>query len=409
MIKLPSLVENVIDHRVKQLLGISSDNQFKSRDLQRLSLKVKQLSDYFTKKQEERPQFYLEDKDLMAAYLAYFLPSNLLKINKPLLELTNHSQGNLLSPSGKKMSILDLGCGPGTASLGVINFLANGQVFEKEIELSITAADNTQQNIDEANIMMRRLWEAYSDNLSARNITSLTTKCLKLDMRDSGRQLENEKYDLVILSNSIGETLQNETAGSEGAKMIDSLIINHLKKDGSLLVIEPALRESSRRLLKVRDEILKGENINLYSPCITQAECEALINKKDWCHEGYVWEKSSLIKEIDSRTGFNKSLLKYSYIILREDGKKFEDGLLEEGVEYFRVVSDLLVMKGEKKIFLCGKRGRIQVGRLDRHRSESNEGFDEMKRGDVVEIDGLYQKGAVLRINGESSIKVISL
>ena len=75
------------------------------------------------------------------------------------------------------------------------------------------------------------------------------------------------------------------------------------------------------------------------------------------------------------------------------------------GKDLFRVVSDLRVMKGEKRVFLCGEAGRIEVGRLDRERSALNALFDSLKRGELVKIEGLLKKGALFRIGQEGRVE----
>lgn len=412
MTTLPEIVDDLILERVKQLLEVPENSPLKESDLKKLALNTKRLSDYFTKKVEERPELYLKDDRLMAAYLAYFLPSNLLKVNKPLCELNLHPAIDLLSDSGGKLSVLDLGCGPGTATLGLINFLAQREPREGPLSLNLMAADNTQQCLHEASLMTRRLWNAYSKKLPENQLADLTVRTVKLDMTQVKVGLGRERFDLIILANSIGETLSDNSRVDKGCDLVETLMEDHLEARGAMIIIEPALRDSSRKLLMIRDELLARGRSNVYSPCIIQDKCGALANSrgrpKDWCHEGYGWSMTSLINEIDKRTGFNKSLLKYSYLVLRKDGMTLEEILPAEEGENFRVVSDLLVMKGERKLFLCGQRGRIQLGRLDRDLSASNRQFDEIRRGDIVEVKGIYQKGAVLRIRKDGSVRVIS-
>ncbi len=405
---LPEIVDDLILERVRQLLEVPANSPLKESDLKKLALNTKRLSDYFTKKVEERPEFYLKDDRLMAAYLAYFLPSNLLKVNKALSELMLHPAVDQFTDCGGKLSVLDLGCGPGTATLGLINFLAQLEQREGPFSLNLMAADNTQQCLDEASLMPRRLWNAYSEKLPENRLADLTVRTVKLDMSQINEALFGEKFDLIILANSIGETLSADNWLARGSDLVETLMEYNLTTKGAMIIIEPALRDSSRKLLMMRDELLARGRSNVYSPCIIQDKCGALDNPKDWCHEGYGWAMTSLIKELDKRTGFNKSQLKYSYLVLRKDGLILQETMPAGEGENFRVVSDLLVMKGERKLFLCGQRGRIQLGRLDRDLSKSNMQFDEIRRGDIVEVQGIYQKGQVLRINKEGSFRVIS-
>ncbi|MBE9536178.1 MAG: hypothetical protein IMF07_03275, partial [Proteobacteria bacterium] len=72
--------------------------------------------------------------------------------------------------------------------------------------------------------------------------------------------------------------------------------------------------------------------------------------------------------------------------------------------DIYRVVSERLATKGISKLYLCGKRGRIELSRLDRDASLANELFDDLQRGDVVKVEGLTQKGAGWRIGKEARV-----
>src|SRR6059036_1083205 len=70
------------------------------------------LSLRFTRESHARATDYLADDGLRLAYLAYYLPVNLAKVQALLAEMPAHpdASGSPLRP----FSVLDLGCGPGT-------------------------------------------------------------------------------------------------------------------------------------------------------------------------------------------------------------------------------------------------------------------------------------------------------
>ncbi len=68
-----------------------------------------------------------------------------------------------------------------------------------------------------------------------------------------------------------------------------------------------------------------------------------------------------------------------------------------------------MLNKGEKRVFLCGETGRAEVIRLNRDRSENNSYFDEIKRGDFVEVEGIYKKGTLLRAGRETVVRPAAL
>jgi hypothetical protein len=59
-------------------------------EINSLAADVVRLSELLTSHREDLPAAYLKDEGLRNAYRAYFLPSNLSKIHKPLQELSLH-------------------------------------------------------------------------------------------------------------------------------------------------------------------------------------------------------------------------------------------------------------------------------------------------------------------------------
>lgn len=407
LVKFPETLETIILKRVKKLLGKNVNAGFTSSDFKKLANKVKELSDYFTKLQCDRPEFYLMDKSLLAAYVAYFLPSNLLKISKPLNELFCHPLIDLAKY--RKVEILDLGSGPGTATIGLINYLYREvKNLKEEFYLKITLTDHVAKSLQEAETLIRdflkHIFEPVAPLIKVEIETVVTDIYLFVAKKKNRR-----KYDFIIMSNSLGELDNKEGKLIQKVDLIKSLSRDYIKDDGSLIVIEPALKTNSRMLLMLRDEIILAGDLNVYSPCTTSGTCGALEKKRDWCHEAYEWDQPMIVNEIDKRTGFDKSRLKFSYLVLRKDGLTINDLFTKNQSKYFRVTSDLIINKGEKRVYLCGENGRVEVMKLDKEKSESNRYFDEIKRGDFLEVDGIYKKGALFRIGMETVVKPVAL
>ena len=152
--------------------------------------------------------------------------------------------------------------------------------------------------------------------------------------------------------------------------------------------INMALRSASRALHQVRDKLLAQGRCSMYSPCLHDAPCPALIKPDDWCHEERLWEAPGWIGQIDRRVGFIKDALKFSYAIFRKDGKT----LVPRTAGCYRVVSELRVMKGEKRVWLCDATGRPEIGRQDKERSTTNASFDQWHRGAIVRVSEIVRK-----------------
>ena len=89
-----------------------------------------------------------------------------------------------------------------------------------------------------------------------------------------------------------------------------------------------------------------------------------------------------MIEAIDRAVGFIKDSLKFSYLVLRKDGRTIAD----RGQNIYRVVSERMATKGEQRVWLCNETGRQLVGRLEKERSEENAAFDRWERGAIVRL-----------------------
>ena len=123
-----------------------------------------------------------------------------------------------------------------------------------------------------------------------------------------------------------------------------------------MVILEPALRETSRDLLAVRDQLVAG-GLHVVAPCLWAGPCPALARDRDWCHDA-TFEPAEVVGQRPRRVDF-------SYLALRATGEPSSDPSL------FRVVSDLLEEKGRLRLFGCGPAGRHPLVRLDRHHTSS--------------------------------------
>ena len=212
-------------------------------------------------------------------------------------------------------------------------------------------------------------------------------------------------YDLIIVANCLNELFGRARHSLKEKSGLTGELLGLLAPHGTLMLLEPALRETSRALHQVRDLLLAEKRCTVYSPCLHDGNCPALANPKDWCHEERAWETPASIQQIDHQMGFIKDALKFSYLLLRTDGRT----IAERSPHTFRMVSELRKLKGDTRAWLCNELGRSEVGRLDRALSDSNSAWDECQRGTIVRIEGVTRKdGATLgRIPAEGTVEVV--
>lgn len=360
-----------------------------------LAQAVRELSRIFTKERDRLRVSYLDNSQLGRAYLQYFLPVNLAKIQLLLNEMP-------MCEEGESFSVLDLGSGPGTGALAALDWW---QQQALPYALSVTAVDGSNAALSQA----RQLWDGYCQ---AAGVGTARLQAYEGDL-EGGAWLERVKqlghFDLIIIANCLNEIYADAKDPIEMRSGLVTECVSLLSPHGTVMIVEPALRETSRGLLHVRDRLLQEKRCNVYSPCLHENDCPAMINPHDWCHEERIWDPPAVIQEIDEQVGFIKDALKFSYLLLRKDGKT----IVERGPDVYRVVSELREMKGEKRAWLCNEQGRQEVGRQDRLASPQNEALDYWHRGAIVQIGRIAHKerggkvSALGRIEQEAAVQIV--
>ncbi len=335
---------------------------------------IADLSRRFNKERSSLNQTYLDDRLLSAAYLQYFLPVNLAKIQVLLTELPapKHVEG---------FSVLDIGSGPGTGALAVLDWWYQRRL---PCAVSVTAVDRSRGALRQA----RQLWDGYCQAAGPGDIDLQTVEG-DLEQRIWFESVRKKApFDLIILANALNELHADAPDPIEERTRLVTKMVALLAPHGTVIIVEPALRETSRALHQVRDRLLQENRCMIYSPCLHENNCPALVKPDDWCHEERAWEPPASIREIDGEVGFIKDALKFSYLLLRKDGKT----IVDRRPHMYRVVSELRHLKGEKRAWLCNEQGRQEVGRQDRLRSDSNAALDDWHRGAIVQIEKIVHK-----------------
>ena len=314
----------------------------------------------------DRSKRYTSDRDRLAApanvtadlaaRAAFFTVADAMKIAIPLGELA----GRGALPARRPLRVTDVGAGCGALSLGIVVSLVSDATGDAAF--AITAIDHDVDALRIAASALRRLGEA-------RNIpVAITTRVA--DVRTTALPAA----DLVVLG-----TVLNELAPAARIDLVRRALAA-ADQDGAVIVIEPALRETSRALHELRDDILRAGEASVFAPCTRRgAPCPALARADDWCHEDRAVTLPPRTAELARLTHLRDAGLKFSYLVLRHSGV----GLVEAAPAW-RVVSAQMPAKGKLELFGCSDAGRVPLRLLKRNRSAANRAFERARRGDVL-------------------------
>lgn len=334
------------------------------------------------------------DGSALSARLQFFLPRDLLKVHGPLAEL--HSVGAL--PTARRWRVLDLGAGLGSTSLGVARFAA---VSGSADGIDVSALDIDGEALE--------LFEALSRNLSALPAAPLSLVTRELSLERLDPRTLGGPYELI----TIGLALNELAPAAEPEQRIELLLARILQyarlltEDGCLLILEPALRETSRVLHALRDRLFaRGAAPFVFAPCVGAVCCPMLQRERDFCHERLPCALPETLAGLASAAGLRERDLTYSYLTLTQRARSLRE-LSTHGASY-RVVSGQLRSKGKREAWLCGADGAPRAQRLDRHASQQNEAFEAAERGSVISLERVDASptGALVRIAKDDRVEL---
>lgn len=364
-----------------------------SKRFQELSKDIADLSRWFTQKKGLEPQSdYMGQKKFRDAYTLYYLPPNFLKAVYLLEKAEGLCGGQWLDK--KEFSILDAGCGPGTAGIAAAFFLHAKKRGEK-FKLRIVSVDRSPEILKENTQLAKDVSNALKKESPGFEVDHQTLRLGILE-GTSGLALE---FDAVFFSNVLAEMGPPE-------KERDLKIIRFAQKalapTGLAFFLEPAQRIHARTLLYLRDAFAGEKRFSILSPCPPVLKCPALgRSEKDWCHDDIHWERPDYIARIDRLAGLRKESLKFTHLIVSKEAH----GIIKTGAEdRFVVVSELMAEKGKVSAFLCGNDGRFRFELLRKDESESNGAFLSLKRGENISLQGFSGEGETRRLNKNSVV-----
>ncbi len=395
MIHFPKKLEALVLRYLKETFyGGTSRKDFISRPFNEKDLKffatgAAKLSQMFTEERAALPRGYLNQPPLRAGYLLYFLPINFAKTFWVLTQIP---------PSfwkRKNFRILDLGAGPGSASLAFLTCLETKSPATK---VEVHLVDQNKKILQDARSLMENL---------RKELPGLGEVKIFTQESDLKRFRFSGNYDLIFLSHVLNEF--SGMGAIERAAWLYPEISQHLHPSGICAITEPALKSPTRELMALRDHLVESKELTVIAPCLHENICPMLAaTRNDWCHFYLDWEEPEYLKKLDRMIGNENRFLKVAYLILAP--KKSYPDLLKRPKEIFRVISNRMATRGKTEVVLCGPPGRIRVTRLDRDRSPENSPLDQVRRGDLITLQGFpsqkYQVNGTFRLNKQGKFKI---
>jgi len=179
--------------------------------------------------------------------------------------------------------------------------------------------------------------------------------------------------DLVVMG-----TVLNELDEAAALAVVERALAA-ISDDGAVIVIEPALRTTSRALHVIRDALI-AQGHTIFAPCTRRiAPCPMLANPDDWCHEDRALKLPPRTAELARLTHLRDGGMKFSYLVVRRQPL----GLVDDP-DAWRLVSAARVAKGKHEITGCNDLGHRTLRLLKRNRTADNKALERADRGEIV-------------------------
>lgn len=306
---------------------------FGIEDAKFFSKGLTELSGFFSEHRERAklPNYFTTGK-FRSSYFLYFFP---LQASKFLALFKKHPKAfqSILDFAFEKnvLRIVDLGAGPGTASIAFLVHFLDWFLKQKKpkailpFKIELIWVDHNKTIMEEGkkllfdilplipelegdiqvDLQVRNWWD-HPDSLIPNTALFLF-----------GNVLNESSFDPKIFQSGIGKL--SEKIKGTGA---------------SVLFVEPAFKSSSQRLGKIRNELLElNPKISIWGPCMHLLACP-LAEGRDWCHFSVPAELPGVwFRRLSIHLGSVREWIKFSYLWLSEKAET------ESG---FRVVSDPL-------------------------------------------------------------------
>jgi SAM-dependent methyltransferase len=226
--------------------------------------------------------------------------------------------------------VLDFGCGSGIAARRFVHYFGAGEVLLHDRSLHAMS---------------------FANKSLAFAMPTLKSRVLP--------DVSNISPDVLLVSHVIGEL------DEQGMDDLRALMLRSKR----VLMVEPGNRVVSRRLSKLRDEMLKS--FFVAAPCPHQAACPSLTDRKDWCHffatpppevftDGF-WARVARELSIDLRS------LPYAFLaLLRKDSQS----AAPEPEEDERLLGRAEITKHLARMRSCSEDGLEFVDITKRHHAK---------------------------------------
>lgn len=348
-----------------------SKNPLSSKELSDVSTHLLQLQRGLTGDRLLVGSGYMENTAQLGAYLLYYWPVTYTQV---YWITKNCSYFN--TPTKKEIKILDLGSGPAPASVSLCDELQK----KGTDRISVTLVDSSAKALS----LAKQIYE--------KDFKSVTIETRVQNFEKDLSQFDTN-FDIIIMSHALNELWKNQNNIIEKRTDFLAKVSQRLHDDGIIILSEPALLETSRNLIKIRDSLIQ-KGYRILSPCICTHNCPALsAGDNHTCHADIQWNAIEPVASIAQKAKLDRESVKMTYFVLQKPSESvpIENQSVTQNDKsvtiHGKVVSDGMLNKsGRIRFLVCDGKSRLTVSAKKDDSHAKNIGFFNLKRYDSVTI-----------------------
>jgi hypothetical protein len=365
---IPSVAQRVI-LAVEEVHRLASHS---ASDDAALAAAVARLSDLYTIDRQAlaREQASREHLD---AKCGYFLASDAPKVVLALEEAAARSPAFARLSTLEQVRVVDLGAGVGATSCGFLAWLAarraaRGATTPLRVELIAVELGEPAAR-------------AFEQSARAAAAAADIEVQVTVEARDF-RGFKLPAADAILCQTALNELLPQDRADPvHRPETVD--MVTRWAAHAPLVVIEPALKSTTRALMALRDALVASGVAHVVAPCLHQKPCPMRAKTDDWCHEARRIEPTPRVAAIDRIVGRRDGRALFAFLATAPGSAAAAS---PAGAPIpptaIRIVTDPLGSRGKTERVVCRADGELRLMRLlDRESRPGNETFVSAERG----------------------------
>ena len=330
---------------------------------------------------------YMDDSALLGAYLLYYWPVSYMQVSlaassapEPFRTVIGNAE-----KAQRFLRILDLGSGPGPASAAVSDYI---HYLQPAIRTDLTLTDASEKAL----ALAQGILQKHADDRAYSSI--MHTVAADIEQYAPKTDSATAGYDIIVMSHALNELWRSkQDCISKRAALLKEISL-HLIPGGMLFIIEPALLETSRSLLAVRNALC-ADGFSVLSPCMGSIPCPALsAGPSHTCHAEISWSPVEPVASLAKQAGLDRESVKMSYCIIQPKQDIHTLSAAPQQTIRAKVVSDGMLNKsGRIRFLLCDGRERFAFSAKNGDATAKTQGFFSLRRYDTVEIENAEIRG----------------